>query len=244
MTKNQYRILEIVMVCILLALCFSIYRKHNLAEILTSTQVTQRKICYLTFDDGPSNHTEKILDILTEYDAKATFFLIGEELSEERKPVIERIINEGHAIGLHSMVHDFDRLYSSVDNCIQDFKKQQWILKEDYGIDTNIFRFPGGSACNYMNEDRNEYIQAMQKAGFRCYDWNVSGEDSYGNPSVWTIQNNVLSNYEDYTTPIVLLHDANVAKVTVDALPGILETIQREEYVFETLEEVTEYRYR
>ena len=75
MTKNQYRILEIVMVCILLALCFSIYRKHNLAEILTSTQVTQRKICYLTFDDGPSNHTEKILDILTEYDAKATFFL-------------------------------------------------------------------------------------------------------------------------------------------------------------------------
>ena len=71
---------------------------------------TSKKVCYLTFDDGPSHNSEKILDILREYDAKATFFLIGEEIKEEKRPVIERIIEEGHAIGLHSNVHDFDKL--------------------------------------------------------------------------------------------------------------------------------------
>lgn len=244
MTKKQYRIIEIVMVTILLALCFSLHRKYDSVEMTNSTQVTQQKICYLTFDDGPSNHTEKILDILAEYDAKATFFIIGEELREERKPIINRIIKEGHAIGLHSNVHDFDKLYCSVENCVNDFLKEQQILKEEYEVNTNIFRFPGGSACQYMNGQRKKYIQAMQEAGFRCYDWNVSGEDSYGDPSVWSIQNNVLSHFSDYTMPIVLLHDANVAKVTVDALPGILEKIQAEGYVFKTLENVNEYIYR
>lgn len=244
MTKKQYRITESIMACILLLLCFSICRKHTQAEISNSKQVTQQKICYLTFDDGPSNHTEQILDILDEYEVKATFFVIGEELREDRKTIIERIVNDGHAIGLHSNVHDFDKLYRSVDNCIHDFREQQRILNEDYGIDTNIFRFPGGSACCYMNGHREEYIQAMQKAGFRCYDWNVSGEDSYGNPSVWSIQNNVLSNYEDYKTPIILLHDANVAKVTVAALPEILERMTAEGYSFETLIGVEEYIYR
>ena len=244
MTKNQYRILEIVMVCILFVLCVSIYEKHNQAEMTNSIQVTQAKICYLTFDDGPSNHTEKILDILVEYDAKATFFVIGEELREERKPIINRLLKEGHAIGLHSSSHDFDKLYCGVENCVNDFLKEQQILKEEYDIEINIFRFPGGSACKYMNGQRKEYIQAMKEKGFKCYDWNVSGEDSYGEPSVWSIQNNVLSHWGNYTTPIVLLHDANVAKVTVDALPGILEKIKADGYTFKTLENADEYIYR
>lgn len=244
MDTRQYRIIEVVLVCILFFLCFSIYRKYNQVEISNSIQVTQQKICYLTFDDGPSNHTEQILDILSKYDVKATFFVIGEELREDRKPVIDRIINEGHAIGLHSNVHDFDKLYINVEKCVQDFREQQRILEEEYGVDTIIFRFPGGSACQYMNGQRKEYIDAMRNAGFRCYDWNVSGEDSYGNPSVWSIQNNILSNYMNYTTPIILLHDANVAKVTVDALPGILKSLKDGGCIFETLEGISEYIYR
>ena len=244
MTKRQYLGIEIALVCILLAACFSLHKTYNKAETMNPHQVTQQKICYLTFDDGPSNHTEKILDILAEYDAKATFFLIGEELREDRKPIIERIVKEGHAIGLHSNVHDFDKLYCSVEECVNDFKNEHQILEKEYGIDTKIFRFPGGSACQYMNGNRKEFIGAMQEAGFLCYDWNVSGEDSYGSPSVWSIQNNVFSNFTDYKQPIVLLHDANVAKVTVDALPGILEGIKAEGYSFKTLQGVKEYIYR
>lgn len=244
MTAKRYFMIELILVCILSILCVSIYKKRTDAVEADSKGNTQQKVCYLTFDDGPSHNTEKILDILEEYDAQATFFIIGEELCEEKRPVIERIIEDGHAIGLHSNVHDFNKLYASVDTCVQDFEAQYGMLKEEYGIDTKIFRFPGGSACNYMNGQRKQFIQSMQEKGYRCFDWNVSGEDSYGTPTVWSIQKNVFDTFFDYEKPIVLLHDANIADVTVDALPGILERIKAEGYSFETLENVEEYVYR
>lgn len=244
MSAKRYFVIELVLVCTLMALCVSIYKKRTDAVESNSKSNTSKKVCYLTFDDGPSHNSEKILDILGEYDAKATFFLIGEEIKEEKRPVIERIIEEGHAIGLHSNVHDFNKLYVSVDICVQDFEAEYMKLKEDYGIDTRIFRFPGGSACTYMNGQRKEFILAMQEEGYRCYDWNVSGEDSYGNPTVWSIQKNVFDTFFDYEKPIVLLHDANNADVTVDALPGILERMKAEGYSFETLENEKEYVYR
>lgn len=244
MSAKRYFVIELVLVCTLMALCVSIYKKRTDAVESNSQSNTSKKVCYLTFDDGPSHNSEKILDILGEYDARATFFLIGEEIKEEKRPVIERIVEEGHAIGLHSNVHDFDELYASVDVCVQDFAAQYKTLKEAYGVDTRIFRFPGGSACTYMNGQRQKFVAAMREKGYRCFDWNVSGEDSYGNPTVWSIQKNVFDTFFDYEKPIVLLHDANNADVTVDALPGILERMKAEGYSFETLENEKEYVYR
>lgn len=266
MTSKRYLIIELVMVCILGILCFSIYEKRTgtvadkgvWKEAKASeadkgvwneaaganTEESRQKVCYLTFDDGPSKNSEKILDILDEYEAKATFFLIGEELSEEKKPILKRMVESGHAIGLHSNVHDFNELYGSVDICVQDFEAEYVTLKEEYGIDTKLFRFPGGSACRYMGGQRKQFVAAMQEKGYRCYDWNVSGEDSYGNPTAWSVQENVFSNFFDYSKPIILLHDANGAGATVEALPGILEKIKAEGYTFGTLENEEEYVYR
>jgi peptidoglycan/xylan/chitin deacetylase (PgdA/CDA1 family) len=204
----------------------------------------QKKVCYLTFDDGPSKNSEEILDILAKYDAKATFFLIGSEIREENRLIIERIIEEGHAVGLHSNVHRFDKLYTGVDVCVQDFEVQYKLLKEEYGIDTKIFRFPGGSACSYMNGQRQSYITAMREKGYVGFDWHVSGEDSYGNPTVWSIQKNIFEDIDCYESPIILLHDINIADATVDALPGILEQIKNKGYSFETLNGAEEYIYR
>lgn len=244
MNAKRYFMIEMTLVCVLTILCVSIYKKRT-DEIETNVKVSvQEKVCYLTFDDGPSNHTEIILDILAEYDAKATFFLIGGEVHEERRADIERILKEGHAIGLHSNIHRFDKLYVSVDYCVQDFELQYHALEREYGIETRLFRFPGGSACTYMNGQREKFIKAMRKKGYLCFDWNVSGEDSYGNPTVWSIQKNVFDDFFDYEKPIVLLHDANVAGATVEALPGILERIKAEGYTFATLEGADEYIYR
>ena len=107
MSKRKCQYIEILLVCILLVLCVSLYKKHEKMELVTSKQVTQQKICYLTFDDGPSNNSEEILDILKKYDTKATFFLIGSEIHEDNRAIIERIEEEGHAIGLHSNIHNF-----------------------------------------------------------------------------------------------------------------------------------------
>lgn len=244
MSKRKYQYIEILLVCILLILCVSLYKKHEQIELLTSRQVTQQKICYLTFDDGPSNNSEEILDILKKYNAKATFFLIGSEIREENRAVIERIAEEGHAIGLHSNIHNFNKLYVGVDVCVQDFMEQYNLLKEEYGIDTKIFRFPGGSACSYMNGQRQSYIEEMRDNGFVGFDWHVSGEDSYGNPTVWSIQKNIFDNLEDYENPIILLHDINTADATVDALSGILERIKEAGYTFAMLDNAEEYIYK
>lgn len=244
MSKRKYQYIEILLVGILLALCILLYKKYEQIVLLTSKQVTEQKICYLTFDDGPSSNSEEILDILKKYDVKATFFLIGSEIWEENRTIIERIVEEGHGIGLHSNVHRFDKLYSGVNVCVQDFEEQCLLLKEDYGIDTRIFRFPGGSACSYMNGQRQSYIDAMREKGFVGFDWHVSGEDSYGNPTVWSIGKNIFDNLEDYQNPIILLHDINTADVTVEALPGILEQIRKMGYEFGTLENAEEYIYR
>lgn len=244
MTKRKYQYIELLLVCILLVLSASLHEKHEQIELLTAKQITEKKTCYLTFDDGPSNNSEEILDILERYNVKATFFLIGSELQEENRAIIERMEEEGHAIGLHSNIHNFNKLYMGVDVCVQDFEAQYKLLKEEYGIDTKIFRFPGGSACSYMNGQRQDYVNAMRENEFVGFDWHVSGEDSYGNPTVWSIQKNVFDNLEDYQNPIILLHDINIADATVDALPNILERIREMGYEFGTLEKEEEYIYR
>ncbi len=239
-----YILIELTMFGILLVLCVSAINKRADVVESVSKDNASSKVCYLTFDDGPSKNSEQILDILAKYDVKATFFLIGSEIREENREIIERIVKDGHAIGLHSNVHRFEKLYVSADVCVQDFEAQYKLLKEEYGIDTKIFRFPGGSACSYMNGQRQAYIDAMHENGFIGFDWHVSGEDSYGNPTVWSIQKKIFDNIDDYKNPIILLHDINSADATVDALPGILEQLKNKGYSFETLEGAKEYIYR
>lgn len=242
--QYKYILIELVMTGILLVLCVSAYGKRADAAETVAKDNASAKVCYLTFDDGPSKNSEHILDILAEYDAKATFFLIGSEIREENREIIERIVKDGHAVGLHSNVHRFEQLYTGVDVCVQDFEAQYKLLKEEYGIDTKIFRFPGGSACSYMDGQRQAYIDAMHEKGYVGFDWHVSGEDSYGNPTVWSIQKDIFEHIDGYDSPIILLHDINTADATVEALPGILETLRDEGYFFATLECAEEYMYR
>ena len=199
------------------------------------------KICYLTFDDGPSENTIKILDLLKQYDAKATFFVIGNSICEENRPIIERIIQEGHAIGLHAYNHVYEKFYATDNSYLEDYETLYKVLKVDYNIETALFRFPGGSACKYLYGNGKEYVKKMQEKGFACFDWNVTGEDSVGNPTVYSIQKNVFERVFCYNTPIVLLHDSCIADATVEALPGLLQKVKEQGYKFETLEHRKEY---
>ena len=202
------------------------------------------KICYLTFDDGPSKNTIKILDILKQYDAKATFFVIGNCICEDNRAILERIVEEGHAIGLHANNHVYEKFYASETGFLKDYEELYTTLKDDYGIETSLFRLPGGSACKYLYGSGIEYVSKMQERGFYCFDWNVTGEDSVGTPTVDSIQKNVFDRVFRYEKPIVLLHDSVVADVTVDALPGIIEKIRENGYEFASLEHREEYIFR
>lgn len=201
------------------------------------------KICYLTFDDGPSENTVKILDILKQYDAKATFFVIGNCIGEETRKILERIIEEGHAIGLHANNHVYEKFYANETSYLKDYEDLYDTLKREYGIETALFRLPGGSACKFLYGRGSDYIKEMRERGFACFDWNVTGEDSIGKPTVESIQKNVYDRVFRYEEPIVLLHDSCIADKTVEALPGMLEEIKEKGYSFATLENREEYTF-
>lgn len=219
----------------------SMYEELSAPDREIHATAEEQKICYLTFDDGPSSNTEKILDILAKYQAKATFFVIGSGLQEEMRPTLERIVEEGHAIGMHANEHKYAKLYASLDSFLADYECLYKTLRDDFGIETAIFRFPGGSACTYLNGQGKAYIQRMHERGFSCFDWNVTGEDSVGTPDASSIQRNVFSMVFQYRHPIVLLHDSQIAGQTIEALPGIIEEIRDNGYRFDSLENAEEY---
>jgi peptidoglycan/xylan/chitin deacetylase (PgdA/CDA1 family) len=171
---------------------------------------------YLTFDDGPSDHTNDLLNILKEYDVKATFFLNG-GTTDEKKKIMKRIADEGHTIGIHSNSHVYTDIYSSVEAYLEDFYETYQIIYEATGVRPTIFRFPGGSINNYNRLIYEQIIAEMTRRGFVYYDWNVAGDDT-SNTATWTsIYNNITVGAKKYigSQIIVLLHDTKSKTITV-----------------------------
>ncbi|MDD6810903.1 MAG: polysaccharide deacetylase [Lachnospiraceae bacterium] len=184
-----------------------------------------RKV-YLTFDDGPSNNTERILDILAEYDVKATFFVVGKE-EEKYQTLYKRIADEGHTLGMHSYSHKYDEIYQSVDSYGQDLNKLQEFLYEKTGVYCSICRFPGGSSNTVSKVDMHELITYLDEQDITYFDWNISsGDASSSYISTETILENCLTKLPQYKECIILMHDASNKNTTVEALPMLIEQIQ------------------
>ena len=99
---------------------------------------------YLTFDDGPSaeGNTNAVLDILKAGNIKATFFVVGENV--RRNPeTARRIVEEGHAIGIHCNSHDYNTLYQSVDSYLEDFEEARRTVLEVTGAGNQAVPFSG-----------------------------------------------------------------------------------------------------
>lgn len=203
--------------------------------------IGERKIAYISFDDGPSNVTPKILDTLKEYEAKATFFIIAGNVKEEEIDILKRIIDEGHSIGIHTYSHKYSDIYSSVEAYLEDFYKVYQLIYEATGVKTKIFRFPWGSSNTYNKKIKNELITEMERRGFIYFDWNVSAEDSIGNPSQATIKKNILKDLDRFDAPIVLMHDSAINNNTAKILPEILKIMKDKGYVFDILENRESY---
>lgn len=138
------------------------------------------KVMYLTFDDGPSAEcTDKVLNVLKEKNIKATFFLIGEYV-EKYPEVAKRIVAEGHTIGIHCYRHDYGVIYESRESYLADFQKAYDVIYEVTGVETKLFRFPGGSVNAYNEEVREDIIKEMTNRGFIYFDWNAGLEDAAG----------------------------------------------------------------
>lgn len=194
---------------------------------------SQYKICYLTFDDGPSYHTTKFLDKIDELDIYVTFFTIGVQLPETqfalRDSCLRREALSGHSICNHTYTHAIRTgLYKSKDTFIEAVKKQEDMVYEVTGIRTDIVRFPAGS---YFCPHREEAIAELTAMGYGWIDWSANALDSGTNVNtseftartvIWQVRQEQIS--------VVLMHDWRLE--TLGALDTVVTTLKEEGYLF------------
>lgn len=183
------------------------------------------KKIYLTFDDGPSSNTDRILDILNAYGIKATFFVVGKTDESSRK-AYQRIVAEGHTLAMHSYSHKYDTMYQSKEGFIEDLTKLQEYLYEVTGIWPRFYRFPGGSSNKVSSTDMQELIHVLNDNDITYFDWNVeSGDAISGQLPVADIVQNCTVKIDALDESMILMHDAADRDTTVEALPQVIEQI-------------------
>lgn len=192
-----------------------------------------KKVAYLTFDDGPSKTvTPKILDLLAQYDIKATFFVVG-KTAESNPDILKRTYEEGHVIGNHSYSHNYNYIYKNVTNFINELKITEEVFKNLLGqnYETDLIRFPGGSFGDWKSSFREQVIAL----GYRYIDWNSLNGDAEGhNLSRERLIERFKSTYHGQNELVILMHDTDAKPTTVEALPAIIEFLIEEGYDFGT----------
>ncbi|MBR1779078.1 MAG: polysaccharide deacetylase [Clostridia bacterium] len=199
-------------------------------------QVIPNKTIFLTFDDGPSERTKEVLDILKKKDIKATFFVVG-NASAEGKALMKQIVEEGHTIAPHSYTHEFKKIYSSVESFLDDFYKIYKLIYDTTGQKPSIFRFAGGSKNSYNKNNYKEIIAEMLRRGFFYYDWNLSTGDAAQKAltPVDKCLSNVLNYSAKYNSAVILMHDAKPKTTTVQALPQLIDRLKDQGFSFDRL---------
>ena len=174
---------------------------------------TNEKWIALSFDDGPSEYTSLVLDILKENKAEATFFCIGKQISENEE-LLKRMIREGHIIGNHSFSHHplFD-LFSS-RKMLNDMNEMNQLVKDITGFTPRFFRPPYGVTNPNLKK-------AVMLGGFISIGWSIRSYDT-----IIKNQGRLLTKILSAIKPgaILLLHDTS--ETTVAILPELLNTIR------------------
>ena len=200
------------------------------------------KYCYLTFDDGPSRNTEAILQVLTEKDAVATFFVIGTNAASHPERIVA-IAQQGSLVANHTQTHKTDEIYQSEEALMEDLNAGREtilsILGEEYTDD--LMRFPYGST----NRRCRDYREAVEAAGYRYFDWNaLNGDAEHGAASrsasdlYEQLVETVDVQAERGRDLIILMHDTNSKGKTVEMLDEAIDYIRGLGYTFATLENV------
>ncbi len=149
----------------------------------------------LTFDDGPDKNTPEILELLEKYNAKASFFIIGEK-AIANKEIIEEIYKKGHLIGNHSYNHKWKFPLQKVKDIKEEISKTQQIISDITNEDCKYFRPPFGVTNPLIS-------MALRSFHFNVIGWNIRSLDTVKTKE--EALNNVISNIK--SGDIVLLHD-------------------------------------
>ncbi|HFD2050663.1 polysaccharide deacetylase family protein [Clostridium perfringens] len=218
----------------------------DVQAMANDTYKGEGKYVFLTFDDGPSNSTEKILNILKDKDVHGTFFVLGSSIEKDskRQEYLKEELKSGNAIANHSYSHDFKKLYPgnklNIDYFMDEFNKTNDIMKSILGgeFDCKVLRMPGGYGTRkyYKDPSLKEFDNTLQENGIINVDWNALDGDAEGKPySTEEMLNYVKKTSKGKNHVVILMHDAAGKEKTVEILPQIIDYYKNEGYDFKVI---------
>ena len=207
-------------------------------ETDTQPEYTEEKVIYLTYDDGPSIYTVELLDLLDEYDAKATFFVIGGSAARMPEPVKDAA-ERGHAVGIHCYIHRLEKNYMSAEAFEENIDRTAETITEITGQSPCLFRFVGGSLTAYsytqvhINGGFEAVKQSLDDKGLTYFDWDVTCDETTDGAEGALFR--VKRCCQAVDSPVVLMHDTHCTSIAVTR--KILKWGRENGYTFRSLDE-------
>ena len=199
------------------------------------------KRVFLTFDDGPSSNTNQILDILNERGIKATFFVLGSNV-EKNPAMVKRMYDEGHFIANHGYSHVYENIYQSPQAVLDEYNKCNQVVRDAIGqqeYNSHLFRFPGGLVGGKYADIKNQANDLLLQNNIVHVDWNaLNGDSETTSPTIEYEMQRIQETVGDKQSVVILMHDAQAKKVTVEALPSIVDYLQGQGYEFKSFYEI------
>ena len=202
---------------------------------------SDKKVAYLTFDDGPSNNiTPLILDVLKEQNLKATFFVLGSR-AELYPNLVKKEYEEGHFIANHGYSHDYNKIYSSPQAVLEEYWKGEKCIKNALGIqeyNSYLFRFPGGSSGGKYAKLKKEAIELLNQNNILNINWNALTNDAVGTPTKESIMQSLIDTVGEKNSVVILMHDSATKILTYEMLPEIISYLKEKGYCFGTFYDI------
>lgn len=193
-------------------------------------RISNNKVAYLTFDDGPNNNTLKVLEILEKNNIKATFFVVG-DMVKNNPDIVKAIYDAGHTLGNHTLSHSYS--YKDSESFMEDILATDKLISEAIGEEyKSLFvRVPGGSMGKTMQQE------TLSENSLRSINWTGLSGDSENGGAVTSkyILNRIKETVGDDKYEVVLMHD--VKSITAETLEDVIQYIKDEGYIFEPLME-------
>lgn len=194
-------------------------------KALCGNSLEKEKIIALTFDDGPSENTLLVLDLLKKYDVKAAFFCIGKNI-EKYPEIVQRTIAEGHIVGNHSYSHSHFFDFFRKKELIEELKKTDALLEKYTVKKINLFRPPYGVTNPSIR-------RALAVSKHQVIGWNIRSLDGAVKDEK-VLYDRIVKRVAP--GGIVLLHDTSQHSMNV--LEQLLQFLQKNNYTVVSLEQL------
>ena len=214
MTKKRKSIIKSFIFFMLIATSILLFSSNLIYS------VENKKVAYITFDDGPSKYTSQIIDILDKNNVKGTFFMVNNNMIVF-KDVVRRMNSEGHGTGFHGVTHDINELYKTEDSAIEEFRTCNRTFYKITGETSRLVRIPFGSKPYMLESIYKKFIDE----GFLVWDWTIDTEDWKSSED--QIVSNILYYARESDEIVILLHEN---QRTVDCLNNIIAILKERGY--------------